>query len=236
MLGTLSILSSLGYLLILFVVKSNAFPTATRMCKKNNIIKINRHSFLIPSQSQKSTASNSDENDSFERFRLYLLQFKSREFRRSTLDYLITGFGELKQSFVDCFHMDSYSRGGRYFAAEVLFSIIAVFGCPIVLQILLHSLAVTLQLVGAVVSIVSIWTIRKSFSLFEAPRNILSDFKRTGPYQYIRHPIYAGVLMYLLGSVVKSRDMYRLLGWFGMAIILVKNNIFIHQTLVVSSY
>ena len=220
------ILSRIAYLLIVLVVGTNAFSagTTTSIYKNNNkyFIKIinRRHSFFI---SSKYENNNSDDDDSFERFRSYISQLKSsREFRKSSLDYLITGLGELKQSVVDSFHFDSSSsRGGRYLAFEVLFSILTMFGFPIVLQILLHSFAITLQIVGAVLSVVSIWILRKNFSLFEAPRNNMNSLVREGPYKYIRHPFYAGILMYLLGAVVKSRDMYRLLGWFGLAVILV---------------
>lgn len=38
---------------------------------------------------------------------------------------------------------------------------------------------------------------------------------RTGPYRFVRHPIYSGILLMLLGTVIQNGRLY---GWLGLVI------------------
>lgn len=201
---------------LLWVFLSGLYSFSMKIPCQNRI-QSNRCSFLMAST---RSGDSINDNNSFDRFRTYLSQLKSPEFRRSSIEYVLQGLNELKESIIESFRDDS-KISGRYFTAEVLFGIVAAFGCPHLLQVLLNSFAGILQLLGTLLLVTSMWAIRRSFSVFELPREAV-DFVRAGPYQYVRHPMYTGILMCFFGSAFRSKDVYRLLGCAAMTVLLDK--------------
>lgn len=82
--------------------------------------------------------------------------------------------------------------------------------------------AVLVQVIGALVVLVGIWICYLTMleNSFAAPVVKIQDERgqrviTTGPYSYVRHPMYAGAILYLAGTAL-------LLGsWWGLASVLV---------------
>jgi len=97
-------------------------------------------------------------------------------------------------------------------------------GLPAPLNLVLTPRAEWAHVTGAVVCVfglfVTVWARRTLAG------NWSSDvtFKRghelimTGPYQFVRHPIYTGLLLMCLGSAI---DIERLRGWLGLAVMFI---------------
>jgi protein-S-isoprenylcysteine O-methyltransferase Ste14 len=60
--------------------------------------------------------------------------------------------------------------------------------------------ALVLQLVGAAVALMSLFAIGRSFGLVAANRGI----KTSGPYSFVRHPVYAGYLIVDCGYLLEN--------------------------------
>jgi protein-S-isoprenylcysteine O-methyltransferase Ste14 len=60
--------------------------------------------------------------------------------------------------------------------------------------------ALVLQLVGAAVALMSLFAIGRSFGLVAANRGI----KTSGPYAFVRHPVYAGYLIVDCGYLLEN--------------------------------
>jgi protein-S-isoprenylcysteine O-methyltransferase Ste14 len=57
-------------------------------------------------------------------------------------------------------------------------------------------------------------------------RIILAEFQEFGPYQWVRHPIYVGFLLAILGHVLIFRDLEALCIWLGLwGILIQKSNL-----------
>ncbi|MBY0403978.1 MAG: isoprenylcysteine carboxylmethyltransferase family protein, partial [Cyanobacteria bacterium] len=57
-------------------------------------------------------------------------------------------------------------------------------------------------------------------------RIILPKFQQSGPYQWVRHPIYAGFLLAMLGHILIFRDLEALCIWLGLwGILIQKSNL-----------
>ncbi len=60
---------------------------------------------------------------------------------------------------------------------------------------------------GIFLSIFSFLYLRKSFAIMPAVRNLID----TGPYRYVRHPLYLGEFVYLIGMMMLAFNAYSLL-------------------------
>ena len=74
---------------------------------------------------------------------------------------------------------------------------------------------VAIQVAGSGFAVYSLATLRRSFGLAPQVRTLV----RTGPYRYIRHPLYVGELVSLAGVVVVSPSWQRLSIWVAIAAI-----------------
>jgi len=69
-----------------------------------------------------------------------------------------------------------------------------------------------LQGVGVVIMMVALASLGRSFGIVAANRGI----KQSGPYRWVRHPLYAGELIFFTGFLLTTFSPYNLVLWFGV--------------------
>ena len=69
-----------------------------------------------------------------------------------------------------------------------------------------------LQGVGVVIMMVALASLGRSFGIVAANRGI----KRSGLYRWVRHPLYAGELIFFTGFLLTTFSPYNLVLWFGV--------------------
>lgn len=69
-----------------------------------------------------------------------------------------------------------------------------------------------LQGVGIVIMVVALASLGRSFGIVAANRGI----KRSGLYGWVRHPLYAGELIFFTGFLLTTFSPYNLVLWFGV--------------------
>jgi len=69
-----------------------------------------------------------------------------------------------------------------------------------------------LQGVGVVIMMVALASLGRSFGIVAANRGI----KRSGLYGWVRHPLYAGELIFFTGFLLTTFSPYNLVLWFGI--------------------
>lgn len=69
-----------------------------------------------------------------------------------------------------------------------------------------------LQGVGLTIMVVALTTLGRSFGVVPANRGI----KRSGLYGWVRHPLYAGELVFFSGFLMTNFSSYNLIAWFGI--------------------
>ena len=69
-----------------------------------------------------------------------------------------------------------------------------------------------LQGVGIVIMVVALASLGRSFGVVAANRGI----KQSGPYRWVRHPLYAGELIFFTGFLLTSFSSINLVLWFGV--------------------
>jgi protein-S-isoprenylcysteine O-methyltransferase Ste14 len=80
-----------------------------------------------------------------------------------------------------------------------------------------HIIAVAVCVCGLLVAIWARWTLAGNWSssvTFKQGHELI----RTGPYRFVRHPIYTGILLMLLGTVIENG---RLHGWVGFTVMFI---------------
>lgn len=73
-------------------------------------------------------------------------------------------------------------------------------------------------LAGTTLVVVSIWTLRYAFSIEPEARRLV----RNGPYQFVRHPVYAGYVLQYLGFLIIAPSAalaLALLVWFALTLV-----------------
>jgi len=74
-----------------------------------------------------------------------------------------------------------------------------------------------LQGVGLMIMMVALMSLGRSFGIVAANRGI----KRSGLYGWVRHPLYAGELIFFTGFLLTTFSPYNLIVWFGILLGLV---------------
>jgi len=69
-----------------------------------------------------------------------------------------------------------------------------------------------LQGVGVLIQVVALASLGRSFGIVAANRGI----KQSGPYRWVRHPLYAGELIFFTGFLLTSFSSNNLILWFGL--------------------
>ncbi len=69
-----------------------------------------------------------------------------------------------------------------------------------------------LQGAGLMIMTVALMTLGRSFGVVAANRGI----KRSGPYSWVRHPLYAGELVFFTGFLLTNFSPYNLIAWAGV--------------------
>lgn len=69
-----------------------------------------------------------------------------------------------------------------------------------------------LQGVGLTIMVVALTILGRSFGVVPANRGI----KRSGLYGWVRHPLYAGELVFFSGFLMTNFSSYNLIAWFGI--------------------
>ena len=72
------------------------------------------------------------------------------------------------------------------------------FDLPLAFPLLLEAGALAVALIGAVLSIASLWQLKRSFSLMVEVRTLVT----TGMYRYVRHPLYMSELIHAFGTAI----------------------------------
>lgn len=72
------------------------------------------------------------------------------------------------------------------------------FDLPLAFPLLLEAVGLTVALVGALLSIASLWQLKRSFSLMVEVRSLVT----TGMYRHVRHPLYMSELIHAFGTAI----------------------------------
>jgi protein-S-isoprenylcysteine O-methyltransferase Ste14 len=72
--------------------------------------------------------------------------------------------------------------------------------------------SVALSVAGLVLSLWSLWHLRSSFAILAEARHVV----RTGPYRFVRHPLYLGEAFTMLGLCLLQGTLTALLLWAGV--------------------
>lgn len=74
------------------------------------------------------------------------------------------------------------------------------YDLPLMFPILLDVTGLSIGLIGAALSMVALWSLRRSFSLMSEVRELVSS----GLYRRIRHPLYMSELIHIFGVAILS--------------------------------
>ncbi len=74
----------------------------------------------------------------------------------------------------------------------------------------IRAIGLGLSLLGTIMLIIAILQLNKNLSPFPTPR-VDGELIKTGLYKLIRHPIYSGILITMIGYSLKSESSWKLL-------------------------
>jgi protein-S-isoprenylcysteine O-methyltransferase Ste14 len=100
------------------------------------------------------------------------------------------------------FRREAFTVSGSAVAwvAAPIGSFAMILGRPAGNAGLSHAVAESIQLAGVAVAIISLAALGRSFGIVAANRGI----RTSGPYRFVRHPVYAGYLIAWAGYVAES--------------------------------
>lgn len=100
------------------------------------------------------------------------------------------------------FRREAFTVSGSAVAwvAAPIGSFAMILGRPAGSAGLSHAVAESVQLAGVAVAIVSLAALGRSFGIVAANRGV----RTSGPYRFVRHPVYAGYLIAWAGYVAES--------------------------------
>lgn len=81
---------------------------------------------------------------------------------------------------------------------------------PLLLPLDLFWIGATIALLGILVRVYSVWTLKKFFTL-NVQVGSKQEIIRRGPYKYIRHPAYTGSILTLLGVAFSFRSLFSII-------------------------
>lgn len=70
------------------------------------------------------------------------------------------------------------------------------------------------QLLGIVLCLWSIWAVQRENAGIHAKKSPEKCIPATGPFYWIRYPIYTGLLLYTFPMIIELPTLWRLLLWF----------------------
>ena len=82
----------------------------------------------------------------------------------------------------------------------------------------LQYIGVLLSVCGVIISLMAMLTLNKNLSPYPTPKES-AELIQTGIYQFIRHPIYTGILFFTFGFSLWSENTLRLLIFFALLIL-----------------
>ncbi len=103
-------------------------------------------------------------------------------------------------------------------AAQFLFTILIIVTGPIILT---HKFLLGVQLMAIFTGLWAIWTIR--FGNFNIAPEVAKNARLviSGPYRYIRHPMYTTLLVFTLPMVLGHPTYLRILYWVALLVTLI---------------
>lgn len=138
--------------------------------------------------------------------------------------------GHLKEGAVAGFRslLSSFQEGERGYRGEdlVFFEFVVgsvvLLGLPNIIKSAITVTSAILYLLGILILLSSMWQMRYHLSFFLTPSStarktttrdelVFQDVIQSGPYSFIRHPMYYGISLMCLGSSLISRDVYKFL-------------------------
>jgi protein-S-isoprenylcysteine O-methyltransferase Ste14 len=105
---------------------------------------------------------------------------------------------------------DKGKRGEEFVAIQFILAIFLLFGVPSFIKFLIVFSSFFSYVTGFLIFLSSVWTARNYLSVFVTP-NTNHKLLDTGPYAFLRHPMYFGLTLMNIGSSVLSRDVYKLI-------------------------
>lgn len=138
--------------------------------------------------------------------------------------------GHVKEGVVAGFRslLSSFQEGERGYRGEdlVFFEFVVgslvLFGLPNIIKSAITITSAFLYSLGLSILLSSMWQMRYRLSLFLTPSSagrtktihdklVSHDVIQSGPYAFIRHPMYYGISLMCLGSSLISRDVHKFL-------------------------
>lgn len=114
-------------------------------------------------------------------------------------------------------------RGEGWLAAQVLVTIFVLSEVPIVISLLFRLSSLLLAATGVSLMLGSLWELREFFSPFLVPLS-QSRLIRSGVYEYLRHPMYGGLVLLCLGLSIFSNNCDKLFLTIILASLLVRRD------------
>jgi protein-S-isoprenylcysteine O-methyltransferase Ste14 len=101
-----------------------------------------------------------------------------------------------------------------YFDQLLGWSTVSSLLAPLNILVLLQFTGIALFLVGEAMVVVGHLTLKEQYADLCAPSKLGRDFIRAGIYSRIRHPIYSGTMMFMMGLVLFFQT------WFGLVLLI----------------
>jgi protein-S-isoprenylcysteine O-methyltransferase Ste14 len=87
--------------------------------------------------------------------------------------------------------------------------------------------ALLLAIVGIVIKLWAMWTLGKSFSIAPADRGLVTR----GPYQLVRHPMYAAALITTIGATINHLNVWNYIVWLVLVLSIIGRIVYEEQLL-----
>ena len=84
----------------------------------------------------------------------------------------------------------------------------------------ISALAVSASVLGGVISVVAVLTVRPRQVSVASEVKAEATLVRSGPYRWIRHPMYVGLILFTLGFVFASFHWWKLAVWVVLIVVL----------------
>ena len=147
---------------------------------------------------------------------------RKEELTASDLEPYKSGLSKIGKSIFRGTREGSFeSRGEHFLYLELAISLTILLGFPSLVKVAVKTAAVLLGALGTVLFCTSMWEMRNVATVYMAPLSSNVHIIRSGPFEFVRHPQYGGTLLIFLSAAVLSGDLYRLLAWIALALLIV---------------